>query len=431
ESATTHFAAATHDDPADLRGWYLLAWAQSKDDGVAARETLSEAERRGPPQSADAWFYRGLAIHFDDAAEAINSYRQANAVRAREGMFYPQAILHLARARNQQMYASRTIDPFMESEAGLHQLIEQQHYGAYPYYLLSIAHRLAAEIYSGSAGTRDDSLVEYHYAQALEWARRGQQLDPTNDRPIAAEAECLESMGRLDEALEARTRAIESARRRWGRCESLHYRWRLNYWTGHLDAALADIEEHAACDPESVLYSHVYPALVMADMGDPEAARTRALDLARAMPTDALAIIWSAATLRLLGDAAQADELLAEYADKVDFTRGWEPQQSETWLRVLYAHCQSGDRLDELQTLADQTDAPWKLWGEAFFHTALWDLSAGNRAACVAELRRAHRSFDGEINYTYHARLLLVKMQQNSSWPTWNGVSWDDEVPGS
>ena len=109
-------------------------------------------------------------------------------------------MLHLARARNQLLYATRSLDGFDETEAALRQLVEQGHYGGYPHYLLSIAHRLAAEIYRGSSGTRDDSLVRGPISRKHSSGRNlGQEADPQKDRPIAAEAECLESMGRYAE----------------------------------------------------------------------------------------------------------------------------------------------------------------------------------------------------------------------------------------
>ena len=49
---------------------------------------------------ADTWFFRGLAAHFHRPVVATESYRRANAVRAEQADFYPQAVLHLARAHN-------------------------------------------------------------------------------------------------------------------------------------------------------------------------------------------------------------------------------------------------------------------------------------------------------------------------------------------
>ena len=404
----------------DLRSRYLLAWAQRRgNDFGAARTTLAEAERHGPPETADAWFFRGLAVHFDDPAEALRSYRQAIATRAAAQAMYPQAILHLARARNQQLYATRSLDAFPEAVESLEQLVKYQQYGAYPYYLLSIAHRLAAEIYSGSNGIRGDALVEEHHAAALDWARRGQELEPDNDRPITAEAEALESMGRYAEAIEARTRAIDTATQPRARCEGYHYRWRLHYWTGDNEAALEDMRVHAECMPENRQYADVYPALLLAEMGELEDALRHARRLAERQPDSALGVIWSATCLRLLGRAEEATALLARRTDVVDFVAEHNEPQSEKWLQLLYAHCLTGNRMAELEALAKQGERPWKLWGAAYFHDGARRLVNDDRAGARARFQQAYRAFDGELHYTYHAKLIGTRMQQDPAWPPW------------
>lgn len=429
--AIAHLSALLQHDPTDLRALYLLAWAQWRNgQQAAAQATFWHAEQQGPPTTADAWFFRGLAIHFDEPSRAIESYRQAIALRARGRALYPQAVLHLARARNQQLYTARNLDAFPEAVASLRQLVEHQQYGAYPNYLLSIAHRLAAEIYSGiyadSGGTRGDSLVADHYSQALEWARRGQQVEPTNDRPITAEAEALESMGRYPEAIEARTRAIAAAVQDVRRWEGYHYRWRLHYWTGAWEAALADLAAAAGYDPQCRFYAHVYPALILAEMGDLPAA----LDHARALPAEApdssQAVLWSATCLRLLGRPEEAATLLADRANAVDFGAELVPPQSEEWMRALYAYCRDGGPLTGLDALAAEVASPRKLWGQAHFHAAARRLAKGDRTGALAGFRRAYRCFDGERRYTYHAKLICTRMQQDPTWPSWIAQLPDD-----
>jgi tetratricopeptide (TPR) repeat protein len=377
----------------------------------------------------DTWFFRGLAIHFVDAAAAIDSYREANALRARQHGFYPQAVLHLARARNQQLYSTRSLEPFSEAQASLRQLAEQGYYEALPYYYLSIAHRLAAEIYKGSEGTRDQ-LVAENYTQALDWARRGQQVDPADDRPITAEAECLESMGRYAEAIEARDRAIAVADAEVKRCEAYHYRWRLYYWTGNLEAALADVDAHAICDPNSPAYAHVYPALLQAETGDWPAALAHARALAADAPRSAQAVLWSATCLRLLGQPQEAADLLVSKADTVNYAAGLMPPQTEAWVHALYTYCQEGGALTTLEELAGQSPTPWKLLSEAYFHAAAMRLADGDRAGALHAFQRAYRSFDGEERYTYQAKLFCVQMQKNLAWPPWIPVSYSSGPGG-
>jgi serine/threonine protein kinase len=412
--------AVLDNDPTDLRAWYMLAWAQWRDRRRAeSRATFEQAEQLGPPATPDAWFFRGLAIHFDEPLRAIESYRQAIALRAREHGFYPLAVLHLARARNQQLYTTRSLNAFPEADASLRQLIEHEQYGAYPYYLLSITHRLAAEIYSQNSGARDDALVAEHFAEALEWARRGQEVEPSYDRPITAEAECLESMGRYAEAIEARTRAITVAAKGRARCEGYHYRWRLYYWTGELEPALEDVAAHAACDPQSRFYAHVYPALLLAEMGRLDDALAHARALADDPPESAQAVLWSATCLRLLGRPEEARALLADRADTVDFTAELIPPQSEEWVRALYAYSLDGGSRATLGSLAEAVAAPRKLWGEADFHAAALALAEGDRAEALESFRRAYHSFDSEERYTYHAKLICTRMRQDPTWPPW------------
>lgn len=429
-AALAALESALRRDPADQRALYLLSWCHfRRGERLAAREAFAQAEALGTPSRADAWFFRGLAVHFEEPATAIESYRQANFSRAREHLFYPQAVLHLARAWNQTLYATRSLDGFSEADASLRELIKHASYGAYPYYLLSISNRLAAEIYQGSTGTRGDALVEQHYAQALDWARRGQALDLQDDRPITAEAECLESMGRYAEALDARTRAIDTAKSPVRRWEGYHYRWRLHYWTGNYDAALADLATAASFDPRNRTYTHVYPALVRAEMGDLPGARALAEALAADSGRNALTLLWAAASLRLLGQDTAARELLHALEREVDFTQGLAPPQSEEWVRALYEYCRGGSR-EPLELLSAQSDAPWMLAAEASYHAGVMALAAGDRTQALDEFRRAYRSFDGEQGYSYHARLILVQLQKSLVWPGWIAVSLNVEPSG-
>ncbi len=429
-AAAEHFEAVLEDEPTDQRTWYLLAWARRGNHNSSAElVAFEQAEDLGPPATADAWFFRGLATHFDHPLEAIESYRQAVALRTQQHAFYPQAVLHLARARNQMLYKTRSLTSLDEAVAGLEQLVAHGYYGAYPHYLLSIAHRLAAEIYQGSNGTRDDSQVDYHYEQALQWARKGHEAEPDNDEPFTAEAECLESMGLFAEAIESRDRSIEKATRDRRRWEGYHYRWRLHYWVGDLDAALHDLAVCAGYAPQSRFYAHVYPALVHAESGGMAEALDHARALADGAPQSAQSVLWSATCLRLLGRSEEADELLAERAETLDFATELAPPQSEEWMRALYGHCRSGGPLTELETLAGEAESPWKLWGEAYFHAAALRLSDGDRRGALEDFTRAYRSFDGERRYTYHAKTICRKMRHDPAWPPWIDVSWGEAKP--
>ncbi|HUU84069.1 MAG TPA: protein kinase [Phycisphaerae bacterium] len=408
------------DEPDNVEALYTLARAQwHHRQYEESRQTFQRAEDLGGAQTAEEWLFRGLAVHYEDTPEAIASYRMARQLRADEGEFFPTAVLHLARAHNQQMYRTRQIDTFDEARRRLLELVDNGYYESYPYYLLSISYRLAAEIYSGSQGARQELAAEY-YDEALNWARLGQEQEPTNDRPVTAEAEALESMGQFDAAIEARSRALELARPGLPACEQRHYRWRLHYWQGNFDQALADLEGLAECPaPEGRFYSHVYPLLVHAESGNMDAALNLARDLAPVAAGDAQQVLWSATCLRLLGRADEARQLLDKAAEGVDFSVGLDSPQTAEWVRALYAFARGAETADNLRALADAADDSWKLLAEMDFHAGAMALAAGDRDAARSRFLDAYRAFDGEQRYTYHVRILWQKLLQEPDWPPW------------
>ena len=76
--------------PDDSRALYMLAWAQWRiGDHQASTDTLARAEYSGGPDSPEAWFFRGLAVHFDTPLVALASYRRASDLQAELHDFYP------------------------------------------------------------------------------------------------------------------------------------------------------------------------------------------------------------------------------------------------------------------------------------------------------------------------------------------------------
>jgi len=421
--AVEHLQSVLNAAPDSLAALYLLSWAQwRKRDPQSARITFERAESLGGPDQAEEWFFRGLAAHFDRPNVAIESYEKANDLRASQGQFFPQSVLHLARAYNQQMYSTRSLDSVEDARAILSQLIKRKHYGAYPHYLLSITQRLEGEILQASADANDQGRAADSFHAALQSAVLGQGVDPHDDRPITAEAECLERLERFPEAIEARTRAIAVATQDLKRCEGHHYRWRLHYWIGDWDAALKDIETHAACLPQSLFYARIYPLVVYAEMGDLQRALREARAIAQDGPDDFMAVIWSATCLRLLGQVDEAAELLSRDADEVGVHTPLVPPQTAEWLAALY-ECTSGRReLDDLLALADDLGESRKLRAEAHFHVAMKDLAEGRRDQAVLHFTEAYLSFDNELRYTFHAKVLLVKLRSAPDWPAWLGM---------
>ena len=147
--------------------------------------------------------------------------------------------------------------------------------------------------------------------------------------------------------------------------------------------------------------------------------------LADEAPESAQAVLWSATCLRLLGQPEEAQALLFERTSAVDFAAELVPPQSEEWVRALYACCRDGGSLATLDVLSAEATSPWKLWGEAHFHAAARRLAQGDRMSALEGFRRAYCSFDGEQRYTYHAKLICNKMQENPAWPPWIAASGD------
>ena len=418
-SAVERLQAVLAQSPNDTRAIYMLAWAQRRaGDTRGSHETFASAETLGGPAGADAWFFRGLAAHFDRPDVAVQSYREANTLRVEQHEFYPQAVLHLARAHNQEMYVARKADVIPEAESSLRQLIDHKNYGSYPYYLMSIAHRLAAEIQSVNADVSDGD-TSNQFAEALEWARAGQHEYPTEERPVTAEAECLESLGRFGEAIEARSRAIGLARRPVEQWEGNHYRWRLHYWLGHFGEALIDLEACQGFSPNNRFYEFLYPALIYAEMGQMQEALELARRMAKPGSDDAQAVLWSATALRLLGQPEEADALLRSRIDSVDYSAALVPPQGEEWIRSLYAYCLGEAEFGGLIALTDDVPLSRKLLGEAHFHAGAKALAEGNRERAFTHFAGAYESFDGEQAYSFHGKTVWDKMRTEPGWPPW------------
>lgn len=399
----------------DRRALYLLAWARWRvGDRQGSRDALAAADERPHEPEADELFFRGLAVHFDDAGEAIASYRQAVEKRATNHEFYPQAVLHLARALNQEMYKSRRMDGLEEAGASLRELIRHGHYGAYPYYLLSITHRLAGEILSETDPAPTEAADRF--ADALHWAVEGQYVDAADDRPVTAEAECLEAMGRFADALGARTRALEVADRTRERCETFHYRWRLLYWLGRPLEALEDVEAHAACLPDNPYYAYVYPALLHAEMGEQEVALARALGVVEDEGAALRSALVSAVALRLIGQTAEADALILD-PERVD-PSAQANESDRLWVEMLYEYAAGSATWEDLVGLVEEGGAVRQRRAEAHFHAGIGALSAARREEARSHFRQAIHAADGALGYSYHARVVLGKMRVSPSWPT-------------
>ena len=324
-------------EPANTEALYMLACVYDRIHQVAEADQCLAQANAIDEMTPGAWFFRGLAYHYRDPDKALESYSRARQMRIAEGKEFLQATLQLARIHNQRMYATRSMDDFAAAVDASKRLVEFEVYEYYPYYILSTTHRLAAEIYAGSRGTRSDSIVAQHYDEALSAARQGQEVAPQNASAYSAEALCLESMDRFEDAIAVYGKIIESGNHPMRSCEAHHYRWRLEFWMGKYQEALKDIDAHTKCvESDDKFYHHVYPAIIYAEMGDMQRAVQEAYAITDDNPSDPIAVIWTATCLNLFGQPDEAKEHLDDCVVNGVDNIGTEPWQTEEWVDNLW-----------------------------------------------------------------------------------------------
>ena len=171
--------------------------------------------------------------------------------------------------------------------------------------------------------------------------------------------------------------------------------------------------------PESRFYAHINPALVYAEMGELRQAIDEVWAMVEAAPHDAQAVMWTATCLRLFGQPEEAQELLDSSREEIDLASALVPPQTEVWMRTLYDYSRGEGGLEGLLSLANSASTPRKLVAEAHFHAAIKAWSTGNREEVVRRLGKAYHSFDSELRYTFHARIIHEKMLNEPNWPAW------------
>ena len=78
--------------------------------------------------------------------------------------------------------------------------------------------------------------------------------------------------------------------------------------------------------------------------------------------------------------------------------------------------------------IADGTESPWKLLGEAHFHAGAKAVAAGKRNSAINHYFEAYRSFDSALNFTFHGRMVAEKMTADANWPGW--ITWNRTTAG-
>lgn len=421
------FRSALARDPTNVRVFYLLAWACRIDQRFEeASAWLARGDLLGGPDGdAFAHFFRGQALVRNNPDAAIRDFKVAVSLRA---SFY-QALLHLGRALNYQMYHDRKLENLGVLRDTLTAACLLRSDQAYPRYLLSIAFRLAAEIYQ--AGGDDESAARY-FDQALTLAREAQTAEPASPRGYVCEAEYWEALGAYRKALDARDRGERYCSTSFTRVELYQYRWRVAYWLGDLDRAAADLTAMAAIcpvnDPTHPWQAHFFPAMILADQGRRADAINHARQLAAMHADDFRTTTSAACLLMILGEPGAASEMLDARRPTIRFADAATGSRTTEWYTAAYDYLRGAADWTTLETLATKLlavqtaaspppDARLQ-WPEAHFFHACRELSAGNRDSALAAFAACEATYDIE-DYCYLAKVFVRKMRADAGWPRW------------
>jgi hypothetical protein len=345
------------------------------------------------------------------------------------------------------MYSWRALEPlraisFYEKAIGrLDYAALGQPTKAYPRYLLSIAHLLAAEIYR-HADQQDLPKADEAYVESLAAAREAQLVEPTSPRGYAAEAGYYESRGKqaVEVGNEGWRGAFEHAIAAWNQfdnpaipirksesdwSERFAYQMRLHFWLGQYGQAEAMrrgryTEERTGYRRQECFDADdcLYEALIAASAGDhnrADDALSIGTKLARHNSEHLLNI---EAACRLLGRPSPPGLPAEDVAAASKLSPGWTPKWLATlvrfqrgeadWLAVEQASRADTKRSD---------DSRLRMAG-AYFHRGVRELAAGDRRQALEAFSAARDRYDNE-NYCFRAELLLNKLQTDPDWPPW------------
>ncbi|MBU0639239.1 MAG: protein kinase [Planctomycetes bacterium] len=412
--------------PDDPDAHYLLAWGyrrqmyeESSALWLRVRQHVEHGDALAAEPSAAGWFFRGQAVWGTDPKEAERTFDKAIAKRAN----FVQAMLHQARAMNQIMYFLRDRGYYQKAVSRLEFVTDAQPDKAYPRYLLSVTHLLAAEILA-SEGRAAES--QQAYQRSLSAARDAQRVQPDSPRGYAAEANCLESQGDYRGALDAWNRIREPDVRmsRSDRSERDAYRMRLYFWLADAgNAKLMRAARYSALDGyvRDERYDAdetLYEALLEAESGNTTLAMQIlevAVEWAR---PHAESLLRLEAGYRLLGQAPPAEL----WAGQVDYAAQLPPGWTTEWLKQLTRYLRGELAWPTLlKVVAHQAQRPENerlLLASAHFYRGVRELAEGRRGAAREAFAEAWQQHDNE-NYCFRARLVLGRMEGDVAWPQW------------
>ena len=402
---------------------YLLAWAYARQTVTQGTALWADAQREvragdslDAPASAAGYFFRGQAVWGLDPHDAERSFDQAIRLRTN----FTQAMLHQGRAMNQIMYTWRDVSYYRKAVGRLESVALVQPARAYPRYLLSITHLLAAEIYAAD-GRRQDA--ERAWAASLAAAREAQVVQSSSPRGYAAEAGYYESRGRYASAVAAWDRldnpAIHKSASDWA--ERYGYEMRLLWWLGRTGEAEHMLRQRYGpkCgydpqrhyDPDESFYA----ALLAATRGNRPAATRILHDAAQRTDLGPEARLLLDAAFRLIDIPTPKTLLPRRVAANAHVSPGW----SVAWTQALVDYARGVTTWDALAGASQRgglrpVDARLRMTA-AYFFRGVYALAAGRRNDAHAALRAAAEQRDNE-NYCFRARLLQVELERAPGW---------------
>jgi len=416
DEAIRHLEWAVRQGPDNTEIMYLLAWALRRNQQLQDAEAWVERAKQagGAGNRPHAHFFHAQAVVRNNPDEALQAYDEA--IRLLPD--YAMALVHRARADNHWMYHHRNLERFRDIESDLRAASRLQPNNAYPRYLLSLAYRISAEIYEalGAHGT-----AEERFELALQWAKDAQAREPDSPHAYVCEAEYWESRGDYKKAIDARIRAEPYCRTPSQRIELRTYRWRLYYWQGMHDAALADLAVLSRiaprADPSLAWYRWLLPALIHREQQQPDEAWAR-LESAMAMTEqDFRTVTGIACALRMLGRPEAAANFIERHADRLRLHDAHLQYDAPGWAEALFALCRGERTFADLDT-EGVSRRDQLAWAPAWFFAGARALGRGDRAAAREAFQACEKTFDYD-DYCYLAKVIARKMERAPGWPAW------------
>lgn len=406
---------------ADLH--YLVAWTlarrasqESSQYWAGVRDAVAAGDGYRESATAAGWFFRGQALQALSPREAIESYDEAIDRRVN----FTQAILLQARAANTYMYLQRDIGDYRKTVAGLEMVRRAQPGRAYPRYLLARAHTIAGEIYA-----HGEKPVEAQHAfdDGLAAARDAQQAEPPSPRGQIAESQCLESMGKLEDALRMYD-SLDPQKLKLAKpddwLEAFAYGMRLAFCLGRFEKAEAlrslrygpkSGYTGRTFDPDEAIYA----ALIQASRGDLPAARATMTKAATRMNGTSEEALRLSAAAALFGVAIAVPE-----KPRGVLLPGWDDEWFARF-RALSAGAVQWSEVEHAFREAPEGDVFGRrnrLESAACWYGGLRALVDGRRADALALFERGARVTDNE-DYCFRSQCLSLRMGNDAAWPVW------------